>query len=248
MHSDEWWGVSEVQINPNQLIVEHHAAGVEKRYRVAWAVQTDGTFTFGDLIEVAVQYVDVAAASGEHAVVYRAPVTRPPTTKREESTMDPKNLREQLGLAEDASDEDVTAKLTELNARPTTETVAEQVAAAAQAAKDEAIAASAAAAPTAEHLAALQADAKAGREARDLLASQDRESFIAAAMGDGKFPPSAKDSYLAQLAKGGDVERNTREFIDGLPKNTVPVTEIGASTSTTDQITTTGLFPQLQEA
>lgn len=247
----DWWSVQEIQINPNQLIVEHHGTD-QTVYRVAWSVDTDGNFTFGDLTEVAVQYVDVAASSGEHAVVYKAPVIRPTPIPPEEGPMDPKNLREQLGLAEDASDEDVTAKLTELNARPDEAAVTEQVAAAAQQAKDEAIAASAASAPTAEHLAALQADAAAGREARDLLASQDRETFIAAAMGDGKFPPAAKDSYLAQLAKGGDVEKATREFIDGLPKNTVPVEEIGASGGTDggDQIASTGWFPQLatQEA
>lgn len=166
-----------------------------------------------------------------------------------EPHMDPKILRTSLGLAEDASDEDVTTRLTELNARPTPEAVTEQVAAAAQAAKDEAAAAIAASAPTAEHLAALQADAAAGREARELLANQDRETFIAAALGDGKIPPAAKDSYMAQLAKGGDIESNTRAFIDGLEKGVIPVKEIGASHGTDDEVlTTTGLFPQLQEA
>jgi hypothetical protein len=253
LHPDtdsEWWGVQEVQINPNQLIVEHHLNGTETTFRVPWAVQTDGSFTFGDLIEVAVQYVDIAAASGTHAVVYKAPGSRPAPIKREESIVDPKTLREQLGLAEDASDADVTAKLTELAARPDEATVQEQVAAAAEKAKTDAEAAIAASAPTAEHLAALQADAQAGREAREQQLQADRETFIAAALGDGKVPPAAKDSYLEQLSKGGDIEKNTREFIDGLPKGTVPVTEIGASTSTTDgdQLVTTGLFPQLQEA
>lgn len=175
----------------------------------------------------------------------------PPVTPNPQGAhMDPKILRTSLGLAEDASDEDVTARLAELHARPTAESVTEQVAAAAQQAKDEAIAASAATAPTAEHLAALQADAAAGREARELLAAQDRETFIAAAMGKGKIPPAAKGSYLEQLAKGGDIEAQTRAFIDGLPEGTVPVVEIGASGGPTDdpELTTTGLFPQLQEA
>lgn len=243
---DDWWAVDEVQINPNQLIVEHHVSGKETTFRVPWSVDADGAFTFGDMQEVVVQYVDVAAASGGQVVVFRAPGSRPSPTKREESTVDPKTLREQLGLAVDASEEDVAAKLTELAARPDEAAMTEQVAAA----RAEEKAAIAASAPTQEHLAALQADATAGREARDLLATQDRETFIAAALGDGKIPPVAKDSYLAQLAKGGDVEKNTREFIDGLPKGTVPVREIGASGGDTDgdQITSTGWFPQLQEA
>lgn len=168
-----------------------------------------------------------------------------PTPK--EPHMDPKILRTSLGLAEDASDEDVTARLAELNARPTPDAVEEQVAAAAKKAQDDAAAAIAASAPTAEHLAALTEDAKAGREARDLLASQDRETFIAAALGDGKIPPAAKDSYLGQLAKGGDIEKNTRAFIDSLPKGVIPVEEIGASGGAGDEAVpeSTGWFPQL---
>ncbi len=185
------------------------------------------------------------ASPEQPAVIQPGPPVNP-TPK--EPHMDLKILRTSLGLAEDASDEDVTAKLAELNARPTAEAVTEQVAAAAQTAKAEAIAASAAAAPTAEHLAALQADAAAGREARELLASQDRETFIAAALGDGKIPPAAKDSYLQQLAAGGAVEKSTREFIDSLPKNTIPVAQIGAShADDAPELTTTGLFPQFTE-
>lgn len=172
-----------------------------------------------------------------------------PTPHEEEiRPMDPKTLREQLGLAVDASDEDVTAKLTELNARPTPEIVEEQVAAKAAELAATEIAAAAAKNPTPEHLAALQADAQAGREAKTALDNQGRESFLAAAMGDGKLPPAAKAGYLAQLQQGGAIETATREFIDGLPKNTVPVTEIGASTADDDGpiIESTGWFTPAQ--
>lgn len=247
----EWWGVNEVQINPNQLIVEHHLNGTETTFRVPWAVQTDGSFTFGDLIEVAVQYVDIAAASGTHAVVYKAPVTRP-NPVRKESIVDPKTLREQLGLAEDASDEDVTAKLTELAARPDEATVSEQVTAAAETAKAEAIAAAAGGDGETVKLdkatfAELKASAELGAAAHQKIAETERDTFIAAAVGDGKFPPSRVEHYTKRYDSDPD---GTKAEIDALEKGVIPVTEIGASTSTNDgdQLVTTGLFPQLQEA
>jgi hypothetical protein len=254
LHRDsenDWWAVQEVQINPNQLIVEHHVSGEETTYRVPWSVDQDGAFTFGDMQEVVVQYVDVAASSGDHAVVYKAPVTRPTPTQREESIVDPKTLREQLGLAEDASDEDVTAKLTELAARPTEDKVAEQVAAAAETAKAEAIAAAADDGETVKldkaTFAELKASAQKGAEAHRKLDEAERDSFIAAAIGEGKFPPSRREHYTKRY--DSDAE-GTRAEIEALEKGVVPVTEIGASTSDDigDTLTTTGLFPQLQEA
>jgi hypothetical protein len=180
------------------------------------------------------------------------PVTpRPTPTQREESIVDPKTLREQLGLAEDASDEDVTAKLTELAARPTEDKVAEQVAAAAETAKAEAIAAAADDGETVKldkaTFAELKASAQKGAEAHRKLDEAERDSFIAAAIGEGKFPPSRREHYTKRY--DSDAE-GTRAEIEALEKGVVPVTEIGASTSDDigDSLTTTGLFPQLQEA
>lgn len=57
---DEWerraW-VRDVRIEPNELIVEQEGA----LYRVPWS-GTDGAFTFGERVEVAVTYTDVAKA------------------------------------------------------------------------------------------------------------------------------------------------------------------------------------------
>ncbi|HET6502118.1 MAG TPA: phage protease [Amycolatopsis sp.] len=248
----DWWSVQEVQINPNQLIVEHHVSGNETTFRVPWSVDADGNFTFGDMQQVAVQYVDIAAASGAHAVVYKAPGSRPAPTQREESIVDPKTLREQLGLAEDASDADVTAKLTELAARPDETAVKEQVAAAAEKAKTEAIAA-AASTDDGETVkldkatfAELKASAEKGAEAHKKIAETERDTFIAAAVGDGKFPPARVEHYTKRYDTDPD---GTRAEIDALEKGVIPVKEIGASTNTDDtQLVTTGLFPQLQEA
>jgi hypothetical protein len=95
-------------------------------------------------------------------------------------------------------------------------------------------------------LAQLQADAKAGREARQQQLSTERERLVETAVTKGKFPRSAAASYRAQLDKGGDIEVQTRQFIDGLAENTIPVEELGTETDGgSDSVATTGWFPQL---
>jgi hypothetical protein len=195
--------------------------------------------------------IRVLLASPE-ATAAPEPESRPTPPKREESTVDPKTLREQLGLAEDASDADVTAKLTELAARPDETAVKEQVAAAAEQAKTEAIAA-AASTDDGETVkldkatfTELKASAEKGAEAHRKIAAAERDTFIAAAVGDGKFPPSRVEHYTKRYDSDPD---GTRAEIDALEKGVIPVKEIGASTTTDDtELVTTGLFPQLQEA
>jgi phage I-like protein len=251
---NDWWSVREVQIDPNQLIVCHYSGGADTLYRVDWTAEDD-SFTFGDLIEVAVQYVDVvAASSSDPTVVYREPVIRPaPTPEREESEVDAKVLREQLGLAEDASDDDVTAKLAALNARPestdgllTPEQVEEQ--------KQEAVAAAIAAKSDDDETVKLdkqtfedlKASAEAGKAAHTTLEHGKRDTFIAAAVEKGKFPPSRVEHYTKRY--DSDPE-GTRAEIEALAEGVVPVQEIGASTTEvdTDAPQTTGWFPQLAE-
>ncbi len=175
----------------------------------------------------------------------------PAIPKPKEHSMDPKILRTSLGLAEDASDDDVTAKLAEFAARPDEAAVAEQVAAAAAQAKTDAIAASAGDGETVKLDKAtfenLKASAALGVKAHDTLAENERTTFIAAAVGKGKFPPSRVEHYTARYKSDPD---GTRAEIDALAEGVVPVEEIGASGGDTneDTILTTGLFPQLQEA
>lgn len=249
----DWWCVEEVQINPNQLIVEHSTDG--STYRVPWSVNTDGTFSFGGLVEVTVEYRDVAASAGTSRVIHRAPASRP-NQKEESTTMDPKILREQLGLAEDASDADVTAKLAELNTRPTEEQVEQQVTDKVTEQLPEAVAAAIAAKAgdkdetvTLDKAAfeELKASAAKGAEAHQKLEDAERDTYIAASVEEGRFPPSRVEHYTKRY--DSDPE-GTRAEIDALEKNVVPVTErgIAASSEQTTDLTTTGWFPQLQEA
>jgi hypothetical protein len=250
----DWWCVQEVQINPNQLIVEHSTDG--STYRVPWSVNTDGTFSFGGLVEVTVEYRDVAASAAASRVIHRAPASRP--NQKEESIVDPKILREQLGLAEDASDADVTAKLAELNTRPTEEQVEQQVSEKVEEQLPEAVAAAVAAKAaksddetvTLDKAAfeELKASAAKGAEAHDRLEQEAKETFLAAAVEKGKFPPSRVEHYGKRY--DSDPE-GTRAEVDALADDVIPVTERGIAASSEAEdtnLTTTGWFPQLTEA
>jgi Mu-like prophage I protein len=181
--------------------------------------------------------------------LWAAPEPVPPATpKPKEHSMDPKILRTSLGLAEDASDDDVTARLAEFAARPTPEKVEEQVAAAAEAAKAEVIAAAAADDSVKVDPATfeqLKASAALGVEAHKTLATRDRDLFIQASVGKGKFPPSRVEHYTKRY--DSDPE-GTRAEIEALEDGIVPIVEIGASTGADDTgPVSTGWFPKLQK-
>lgn len=229
---DDWWWVEEIRIDPDELIVKH----AQHTYRVPWTANADGTFTFGDPVEVVVQYVDRVAASGP-AVVFIPPDLHGHDHK-EQSLVTPKETREALGLPEDASDEQVKAKLQELAARPTAEqieekaseladTKIEEAVAAARAEERDKIAAAGGQIVDAEKLAQLEADAQAGREAREEQIKAADEQYLNAAVEKGKFPPARFDHYRQLLEKDRD---GTREFIDSLSEGAVPVEAAGAET------------------
>lgn len=179
-----------------------------------------------------------------------------PSIPKEESDMDPKQLREKLGLAEDASPEDVTARLDALTARPDPETVVpvaeveekvELAVAAARQEEREKIAASGGTVVDQATLADLKAAAEDGRKARSIQITAARESYVDTAIKAGKFPPARRDHFLSLMAADED---GTRQYIDKLETGVIPVDELrGSAESTdTDAPTATGWFPQLQEA
>jgi hypothetical protein len=169
------------------------------------------------------------------------------TTATKGAGMDPAKLREGLGLAPDASDEDVNAAMqAALSSTPTpaadaTPTppapAAEPVAAAAQTprvAGTMVIDASAWDAQQ-ERIKRLEAqEAKRGREERDTV--------IAAAVKDGKFAP-ARAEHWARLWDA-DAE-GTRQVIAGLQKNVIPVEALGHADLDGEDLDAeyAGLFP-----
>lgn len=73
-------------------------------------------------------------------------------------------------------------------------------------------------------LAALQADAAAGRAALDEQVSAQRVALVTAAVNDGRIPPARKEHWLAQLAAD---DEGARSVLAGLPKGLIPVAELG---------------------
>lgn len=78
---------------------------------------------------------------------------------------------------------------------------------------------------------ALQADAKAGREARDQQVTERRNSIIATAMAEGRITKASAEAFRAQLDTN---ESGTVAILATLPKDSVPVTELGTASDPED--------------
>jgi hypothetical protein len=213
---DDGW-VREVRLDPFEVITSRYSMGGERLYRVPFTFNDDDTVAFGDPVEVVVQYVDRTSASVAAAAVYTSRdeyvAAAGSTPQEKESTVDPKKLRADLGLPEDAPDDKVSETLAELAARPTPEQVAEQVAAAKKPVDGVVTVEASQWEETAEYV-------KAAKQ-------RDREEFVAAAVSAGKIPPARKDHWLGYMERD---EQGAREAIDGL-KPIVPVSELGGAGS-----------------
>ncbi|UFU03445.1 ATP-dependent Clp protease proteolytic subunit [Ruania suaedae] len=145
-------------------------------------------------------------------------------------------LRERLGVTDaDASDEALLAALDE--------TLAEQ-------ADDEA----APAATLPEGAIVLDkgvheqliADAAKGRKAMETIDAQRRDGIISAAVNDGRIAPASREAWRAQLDRDED---GTKALIESMPKNTVPVNEIGhAEDQSVEDSTYANVFPTAKES
>lgn len=86
----------------------------------------------------------------------------------------------------------------------------------------------------AERLAQLEAQAAEGVAARAQQRVEARDRAIGQAVADGKFPPARRDHYAKAWDRDPD---GTRELLDLLPKNSIPVADVGepgAEPATTD--------------
>jgi hypothetical protein len=235
-HDTTWWWARDVRVDPDELIVDD-----DEGHLFSVPFQTDGedAVTFGDPTPVRETYIPVAASAAPSEATapdtqrVAATFSRPHRTQqsKEVSLVDPKELREKLSLAEDASDEDVAAKLDELAALPSADDVEAQVAerveeAVAAARKDERekVAASGVKTIDEAELQQLKEDAAAGRAAREQQVAAARDQTIDEAIRDGKFPPSRREHYAKLMAAD---EQGTRELIASLEAGTIPVRERG---------------------
>lgn len=160
------------------------------------------------------------AARRIHAAVTKTPTAQvEPTKEQEGAGMDPAKIREALGLAPDVSDEQVMAALT--SARQPVD----------QATPDPAPTTKPPAAPASGTMTidvsawAEQQDRIKRLEAADARRRRDeRDQVIAQAVTDGKFAPTRKDHWVRLW--DADPE-GTRQVIDGLAKNVIPVAALG---------------------
>lgn len=72
----------------------------------------------------------------------------------------------------------------------------------------------------AEALAALQADAKAGREAHNRQLAVDHTAIVDKAIKCGKIPSKARNNMLAEMKRD---PKGTQEYLDELSENVIPV-------------------------
>lgn len=113
-----WWWVRAVMTDPNQLVIEDDESG--QLYLMNFNSDTQGSVTFGDPAPVRVEYVPDQKAAASHLAAALSTgrkvmanwetraESRPKTTG---GAMDPKKVREALGLPEDATDEQVQVAL-----------------------------------------------------------------------------------------------------------------------------------------
>lgn len=274
-----WWWARSIRVDPNEVVADD---GEGNLWSVPWSTDGEDAVTFGEPIRVRETFVPVTASgdgAAATAVVQRrrqrvlpggAALEKPEkpdrsnpaasaATTQEEPTMDVDTtlLRRRLGLADDATEEQITEALSTEPEEPAAGVPEEEVeqrveTAVAAARQEERQKASASADGTVvfdkQAAEQLQADAKAGREARDEQISSDRDRAVAAAVEDGRIPPARREHWRKALDADPEGAAAT---LNGLDKGLIPVTQRGsaasADDSSTDHSEGTGWFPSTQK-
>lgn len=208
--------IKEMELEPLQLITLDEATGAYSRVPITL---TDSGAEFGEAVPVQVEYVDKPSTAAASRIVYASKdESRPKSmTRKVENQLPPKDaikrvaqasgvqkgkemdsakIREALGLAADASDDDVLAAATALRQPPTptpdpTSTPVGPVQpvnipeGSGVVAVDRSI------------LAELQASAKKGEAAYAEMQKNRRDTVIAHAIEHGKFAPARREHWEA---------------------------------------------------
>lgn len=187
---------------------------------------------------------------------YKPAATERQTQQEVQSmTLDMEALRTRLGLGEDATEEQINEAIRgETPETFTEEQVAETVEAAVAAAREDER--GKASASTADKVTLdrgayekIQADAAAGREARESQLKSERDAAVASAVQDGRIPPARRDHWRKLMDADPD---GTASTLASLEKGLIPLAERGAASNGPDpdnpmsgEIPSTGWFPQL---
>lgn len=232
-----WW-VRSVELDPNALIVDDDDGHL---YRVPFYLSGESV-TFDDPEEVRIQYQPVAASGPRIAAAFSTrSESRPENNEEEDQVKLTEEQLKKLGLPADATPEQIDAKVEELTAETpespaeepaqpgeepsSPETPAEEPQPSEQPA-EEPVTASGTTTIDDETLRQLQAGAEAGRKAEERQRVADRDSFIQAAVKDGKIPPSRVQHWASQY----DADpQGTKETIESFPANLIPINAQGSA-------------------
>lgn len=227
-----WWWIRAIYLDPNELIVDDDQGGL---YRVPFDVSEDGV-TFDEPTEVQIQYVDVttsvSAAKNKVTVFASKEESRPETNQEDNPVTDFNVVRETLGM-QDASDDEVLAKIKELKASAEvdpeendngkeedgTSEKEDEVTEGAEVPEgmklvDEGT------------LEDLKQKAEMGVAARRKQIAAERESLLDGAIKAGKIPPSRKEHWSKMLEAD---EVGARKALDSLEAGLIPTQETGTA-------------------
>lgn len=239
-----WWWPVDVWVDPNQVVADDEEGHL---FRVPFSTDADGNVEFAEPVRVMQEFRDLPAVAasmkGELAARFTAasyvrPKDRVRAANQPEGGKMTDEHRKQLavknGLAEDATEEQITAKLLEnALAEPT---AADDPPAVEDPKPDEdepvvednVIQLPVAAKLDPDAFAQMQEDAKLGREAREEQVSARRAGKVAEAIQAGKIPPARQEHYLALMKSDED---GTTAFLAALTDGAIPVDERGKAPS-----------------
>lgn len=232
--SQMWWWIREIQIDPAQLIVDDDEGSL---YRVTYAISGDD-ITFGEPTKVEIQYQDVAAGRIARKVFASKDESRAGVGPEKEEAMDPK-LKAALikvhGLADDATDEQVTEAVAQAaETPPAVETEEKEVVATTTTEKEttEPVVPEAGTVVVDEAtVEELKTAASRGQAAWTELQTAKHNGLLDDAVKAGKFAPSRRE-HFAGLLKAD--EEGTTKLIESLAAGIVPVELRGHNTETSE--------------
>lgn len=222
-----WWWIRAIRLDPEEVIVDDDEGGL---YRVPFSIK-GSDISFSDPVAVRIEYVDtpadVKAESGQRtAAIFASRAESRPDTTQEVDTMDPSVIRERLGLAEDASDDDVLAAIDAARAPVEPEPEPEAPETEPDGEEPTAEVPEGMALIDTETLNRLREGAEMGVAARRQQVEAERSRLLSAAIEDGRIPPSRREHYAALLEADED---GTRQLLASLAPGLIPVNERGAS-------------------
>lgn len=188
-------------------------------YKIPWS-EANGTITFGTPEEVVVEYVPAPSDAedvGEAGMLLLSRfVMRDPRLVRasKENTVELKDLLAVVGLPETATEDEYMARLDELAPLATTPAPAPVPTPAPIVGLPDGVTA-----VDSEQFGELVNAARDGREARQILARQERDAFLDVAVKAGKFPPVR----LAHWQAAWDADpAGTKATVDTLAAGLIP--------------------------